>query len=390
MRSLSRTAFLIIPLLLLIAIVALSAAQGNDADSGDRAADSAADAALASGGVGPSGHFPEMRTAEDGTRHLIPLNEIQHGGPPKDGIPSIDAPRFAGSDTWDALQYNEDDLVIGVEVNGVRRAYPFQVLVWHEIVNDTIDDTALLITYCPLCGTGIVFERYIDDEPVQFGVSGKLYNSDMLMYDRQTDSYWAQLTGTAVVGELTGSVLPLYPMKIMTWQDWKESFPDSEVLTTDTGFMRDYSRDPYLGYYESSSVMFSVSATDDRLHMKERVSGIEVDGPAFGAYPDAAVIEHGPVNDVVGDTPLLVVADPHAGHSVRIFDRNVDGQVLSFSLSEDGQSLSDEETGTVWTFAGEATAGELAGTSLSELIPVKGFWFAWFAFHQETELWLPE
>ena len=383
MMSRQRVALLAIPLLLLVTTVVVFAARDDEAD-----AVSDVEAASVDSGVGPTGHFREIQIDSDGTPHLIPLNEIQHGGPPKDGIPSIDHPRFAGSDTWDELQYDDDNLVIGVEVNGIRRAYPFQVLVWHEIVNDVIDDKALLITYCPLCGTGIVFERYIDDEPVEFGVSGKLYNSDMLMYDRKTDSYWAQVTGTAVVGELTGAVLPLYPMKIMTWGDWKETFPDSEVLTTATGFMRDYGRDPYLGYYESSAVWFTVSATDDRLHMKERVTGVEVEGPAFGAYADDQIIDFGPVNDFVGETPLLVVADAHSGNSVRVFDREMDGQILTFRLSGDG--LEDEETGSTWTFAGEAVSGELAGTALTERVPVKGFWFAWFAFHQDTELWLPD
>jgi hypothetical protein len=384
-----RAALLALPLLIIAMIVVLVAARDGDRDAGSGIADASdvADASVDSV-VGSGGHFSEVQFDPDGTPHLIPLNAIQSGGPPKDGIPSIDHPRFARSDTWDALQYDDDNLVIGVEVNGIRRAYPFQVLVWHEIVNDVVDDKALLITYCPLCGTGIVFERYIDDEPVEFGVSGKLYNSDMLMYDRKTDSYWAQVTGTAVVGELTGAVLPLYPMKIMTWGDWKETFPDSEVLTKETGFMRDYGRDPYLGYYESNSVWFSVSATDDRLHMKERVTGIEVDGPAFGAYADDNVVEFGPVNDVVGETPLLVVADPRAGNSVRVFDREIDGQILTFRLS--GNGLEDVETGSTWSFAGEAVSGDLAGALLAERTPVKGFWFAWFAFHQDTELWLPD
>jgi len=382
MISVQRATLLTLPLLILITVVVLVAARGDDGDAGNDVA------AAPESEVGPTGHFREIQIDSDGTPHLIPLNAIQHGGPPKDGIPSIDRPRFAGADRWDELQYEDDNLVIGVEVNGIRRAYPFQVLVWHEIVNDVIDDKALLITYCPLCGTGIVFERYIDGEAVEFGVSGKLYNSDMLMYDRKTDSYWAQVTGTAVVGELTGAVLPLYPMKIMTWGDWKETFPYSEVLTTETGFMRDYGRDPYLGYYESNSVWFSVSATDDRLHMKERVTGIEVDGPAFGAYADEHVVEFGPVNDVVGETPLLVVADRQAGNSVRVFDREMNGQILTFRLSGDG--LEDSETSSTWTFAGEAVSGDLVGTVLNEFVPVKGFWFAWFAFHQDTELWLPD
>jgi hypothetical protein len=342
--------------------------------------------------VGPSGHFPDVQVSEDGTPHLIPLTEIRSGGPPKDGIPSIDTPQFTGSDTWNELGFNGDNLVIGIEVNGVRRAYPFQILAWHEIVNDVIDGKPVLITYCPLCGTGIAFEREIDGEPVQFGVSGQLYNSDLLMYDRKSDSLWSQITGTAVVGPLTGSVLPLYPSEIMTWDDWRRTYPDSEVLTTDTGSIRNYNVDPYSGYYSDGSLWFPVAGMDARLPVKERVTGVEVNGPVYGAYPDSAIIEHGPVNDVVGDTPLLVVADPETGNTIRVFDRRVGNgnQTLAFQVSDDGQALVDDATGSQWSFAGEAVAGELVGTRLAEIVPVKGFWFAWYAFHQDTELWLPE
>lgn len=340
--------------------------------------------------VGPSGHYDTIQVAEDGTKHLIPLSGIERGGPPKDGIPSIDNPRFVTAEDWDGFlaNYDGDGFVIGVEVNGVRRAYPFQVLVWHEIVNDTIDGVPLLVTYCPLCGTGIVFSPLIDGAPVEFGVSGLLYNSDLLMYDRLTDSYWSQITGTAVVGTLTGTRLDFYPSAIMTWDEWRAAYPDSEVLSRETGYDRNYDRDPYGGYYTHSSLMFDVSAIDERLHTKTRVTGVELDAVTFGAYPDVAVAEHGPVNDTVGDVPLLVFADPTSGNNVVAFKRTVNGQVLTFNLDDDG--LVDTETGARWSFAGEALSGPLIGAWLEPVITIKGFWFAWFAFHQDTELWLPD
>lgn len=378
----------VIPFLLFVTTLVV-ACGGNGADETGSNGPLANDAATTPT-IGPNGHFAEAQVAEDGTRHLIPLDAIRNGGPPKDGIPSIDAPRFAGADTWEKLGYNGENLVIGVEVNGVRRAYPFQVIVWHEIVNDVVDGKPLLISYCPLCGTGIVFEPEVDGEAVEFGVSGQLYNSDLLMYDRKTDSLWSQVTGTAVVGEATGAVLSLYPSEIMTWDDWQATYPDSEVLTTDTGHTRNYATDPYGDYYEDGDLWFPVSGLDARLPVKERITGVEIDGTAYGAYPDTAVLEHGPVNDTLGDMPLLVVADPDAGNTVRVFERQVEGLTLTFQVSDDGASLVDDETGSHWSFAGEATAGDLAGSRLPEVIPVKGFWFAWFAFHQDTKLWQPQ
>ncbi len=342
--------------------------------------------------LGPDGHFREIQVASDGTRYLIPRDEIQSGGPPKDGIPSIDNPQFVGSNAWDEQELDDEQFVLGVEVDGSHRAYPFQILVWHELVNDTFEGLPILGSYCPLCGSAIAFVRKIDigdsSEVVEFGVSGKLYNSDLLMYDRKTESYWSQITGTAVVGELTGQRLEFYPSELMTWGDWKRAYPDSEVLTRSTGYDRDYDNPPYDGYDASPSIWFPVTGVDDRLHAKTRVTGVEVDPETFGAYPDDAVVEHGPINDEIGGVPLLVVANPEAGNTVGVFRRDSNGRALTFAASASG--LSDAETGSVWNLDGEAVSGELAGTFLEPLITIKGFWFAWFAFHPETELWMPD
>lgn len=340
--------------------------------------------------VGPNGQYYEIQVSDDGIKHLIPLEDVLSGGPPKDGIPSIDNPQFVGSDEWDDQDFLDDMLVIGVEVSGSRRAYPFQVLVWHEITNDVFNGVPLLVTYCPLCGTGIVFVRELEgvDEPVEFGVSGKLYNSNLLMYDRMTETLWSQQTGTAVVGELTGQRLEFYPSQIMTWADWKTAYPESEVLTRETGFNRDYDDLPYAGYDQSPSIWFQVRETDDRLFAKELVTGVELDGETFGAYPDTAVIEHGPVNDVLGDTPLLVVADPKSGNNVVVFIREVAGQILTFST--EGAFLVDEETATKWDYSGLALEGALIGEQLTAILGVKGMWFSWYAFNPETELWQPD
>ncbi len=203
----------------------------------------------------------------DGVKHSIPLDKIKGGGPPKDGIPSIDDPIFAN--VQDSHFMSDFDTVIGLKINGEAKAYPLFILVWHEIVNDKVGGTPVSVTYCPLCYTNQVFERVIDGQEVEFGTSGKLYNSNLLMYDRLTDSYWSQALGTAVKGELTGYQLNLVPFDVITWGDWKKLHPDTLVLTTDTGHIRSYATDPYGNYYTEPRIMFPVENNDDRLHPKE-------------------------------------------------------------------------------------------------------------------------
>jgi hypothetical protein len=164
----------------------------------------------------------------DGVKHLIPLDKIKGGGPPKDGIPSIDNPVFV--DVSDSRFVSNSDTVIGLEINGEAKAYPLFILVWHEIVNDSVGGVPVSVTYCPLCYTNQVFERVIDGNEVEFGTSGKLYNSNLLMYDRLTESYWSQALGMAVKGELSGHQLNLIPFDVITWGDWKTLHPDTKDL----------------------------------------------------------------------------------------------------------------------------------------------------------------
>jgi hypothetical protein len=195
-----------------------------------------------------------------------------------------------------------------------------------------------------------------------------------------------------VAGELTGTRLSYYPSEIMTWQEWRETYPDSEVLTRETGYQRDYDIEPYGDYYFDDTLLFPVDSTGelfDALRLKDDVTGIEVNGPFYGAFLDEDVREVGAVNEWVGETPVLVAADPAAGGNIVVFDRMVDGRELTFAL--EGAKVVDEQTGSRWSFDGLALEGELAGERLVEIIPVKGYWFAWVAFHPETSLWtLPE
>ncbi|MBT3274402.1 MAG: DUF3179 domain-containing protein [Spirochaetales bacterium] len=285
----------------------------------------------------------EIKILNDGTKYLIHPSEIRSGGPPPDGIPSIDKPLFESVNAagkW----LGESDLVIILDLNNTVRIYPFPILVWHEIVNDTVQGVPVLVTYCPLCGSAIAYERKIDGESVEFGTSGKLYNSNLIMYDRLTESYWTQIGGRAVVGPLTGARLKPIVIHTVTWADAKARHPRAEVLSRDTGFRRVYGTDPYGSYYTEEYLMFPVDNEDRRLHPKDPVLGIEVDG-IYKAYGE---------NDF--SVPGKII-DEFEGRRVEI---------------------TTDEYGVV-TFADLSTD--------EEIVAERDFWFAWAAFHPDTLLY---
>lgn len=316
----------------------------------------------------------------NGLKHVIPLDKIKGGGPPKDGIPSIDNPKFA--EVQDSQFVSDYDVVIGLEINGDARAYPLFILVWHEIVNDNVGGVPVAVTYCPLCYTNQVFERVINGAEVEFGTSGKLYNSNLLMYDRLTDSYWSQGLGYAVTGDLTGTILKTIPFDVITWGDWKKLHPDTLVLTTDTGHLRSYATDPYGDYYTDPRIIFPVDNLDERMHSKEVILGFFEDG-IYKAYKQNDVETFTVINDDVGNTSLMLVS--LFPQNSRAFDRNLDGQILEFEFV-DGKIL-DTSTKSEWNYDGFAISGPLEGNQLSRMQMSPGFWFAWTAFHPETEVW---
>ncbi|MGI9296331.1 MAG: DUF3179 domain-containing protein [Gammaproteobacteria bacterium] len=276
----------------------------------------------------------------------IPADEILRGGPPRDGIPSIDRPKFAAVE--DAGFMREEDLVLGVAADGIARAYPIKILNWHEIVNDEIGGAPVAVTFCPLCGSGVVFRaEAADGRRLQFGVSGLLYNSDVLLYDRQTESLWSQLLRRGVSGEYAGAKLRTVPAEHTTWRDWRRRHPQTEILTTDTGAARDYDADPYAGYDKSAATYFPASPAAPReFHPKEWVLGI-VSGDAAKAYPFSQLEKNG---------------------AAEVLDA-VDGREILIHWNAEDRAARVE-----WTDGGEG--GE----------SVRAFWFAWFAFHPQTEI----
>lgn len=284
-----------------------------------------------------------IKVTPRGVKYLVDPEKLQAGGPPKDGIPSIDEPRFETVEEADT-HIEDNELVLALIYKKAKRVYPLQIMVWHELVNDVIAGDPILISYCPLCGSGIAFGRTIDGEAVEFGVSGKLYNSNLVMYDRKTNSYWTQIEGRAIVGELTGRELADVSMDTVVWRDWKKAHPDSEVLSRDTGADRPYGNDPYGNYYEDSFLFFPVEAEDDRVHPKTVIFGVEVKGK-FKAYREDDLKKEKKIKDRVG--------------GVRI-------------------ELTRDKAGTVRVKNLE---------SGDEIVKERDFWFAWYAFHPDTGLY---
>lgn len=272
---------------------------------------------------------------------LVPTEEILFGGPPKDGIPAIDKPVFVKASQARSLR--DDDRVLAITRNGISKAYPIRIMNWHEIVNDQFGDEGIAITYCPLCGSGIAFKADVAGKSLKFGVSGLLYNSDVLLFDRQTQSLWSQILAKAVTGPMKRHNLTAIPITHTSWADWRKRQPDTLVLTEETGFRRDYTGSPYAGYEKRDETIFPVRFRAQGYHPKEQVLGLLINGKAK-AYPFVELAKgSGDTKDVIDGQSILVRYN-HTHRSAEAFD---------------------------------AQGKPIAGVTL--------FWFAWYAFHPQTE-----
>ncbi len=291
--------------------------------------------------------LPAMLVAEskngfDVSNATIPASQIFRGAP-RDAIPAIDEPRFTAASKTNWLR--DDDLVFGVSVEGEHRAYPLRILVWHEIVNDEIAGQPVAVTYCPLCGTAMAFDRNIAGETLVFGVSGLLYQSDVLLFDRRSQSLWSQLGMEAVSGVHAGKGLKWRPGDLMTWKGWKDAYPESMVLSRETGHSRNYNRTPYQGYAERPETMFPFDRHRDDLGNKEWVLGVIHEGVAVAVHL-AELAERGkPLLLQVGASAIEV---RYHAHSRFATVRDPEGKVLP---------------------------------------SVQLYWFAWQAFYPETIVW---
>lgn len=281
-------------------------------------------------------------TTFDLTRHSVPLDQLVDGGPGKDGIPAILIPKFASA--ADATFLRDDDRVLGLTAGTEAKAYPIKILNWHEIVNDVIGGKAVVITYCPLCGTGMAFEADVQGQRHTFGVSGLLYQSDLLMYDHQTESLWSQVGMHAVAGPLMGEKLTPIFLEHTSWREWHTAHPSTVVLSTRTGSFRNYDRDPYAGYDESSELFFDTTHVDSRYHPKEWVIGLEIQG-VTKAYPFME---------------LRKVSSPLVDH--------VNGRRVTVCFNAASRS------------------GSVVDDDGKPFPSVTAFWFAWYAFHPDTQV----
>lgn len=354
----------------------------------------------------------------DFSKHSVPFFEIISGGVGRTGIPPIDSPLFLQVSA--GPQYMDDaDPVIALEIQGQTKAYPLDILQGHEIVNDTLNDVPVAVTYCPLCNTAIVFKRQLSGRTLDFGVSGMLRNSDLLMWDRQTESWWQQITGESIVGEMTGTKMEIIPAPIVSWKDYREAFPDGLLLSRETGITRNYDDAPYDGYDnpDGSTIPFLylteldregirggeqirnvvTRKIDDRLSPMERVLSVKLGDQAV-AYPFTALRTNPVINDSIDGQAIVVFftsgtssAFQGSGGSANrlvgatgVYIPEVDGEKLVFKM-ERGKIV-DETTGSTWSILGKATEGPLVGEKLQPVAHANHFWFAWVAFNPTTEI----
>jgi len=335
----------------------------------------------------------------DFSQQAVPLAEIISGGPPKDGIPAIDRPRFVSLDTAaDWLDPREP--VIALEVKGVARAYPLQILMFHEIVNDRIGGLAVTVTFCPLCNAAIVFKRQVNGKTTTFGTTGMLRNSDLIMYDRLTESWWQQFTGKGIVGAQTGVRLERLPSTVLSFVKFQQAFPKGMVLSKNTGYTRNYGRNPYRGYDRVGNNPFLLAdPADPRLPAMERVLGVGLKGQAR-VYAFSTLAKQPLIHDQLAGEELIVFSRPgtlsaldagiisesRSTLAASAFKRRLGKRLLSFQISE--KRIADKETGSEWNLLGRAIAGPLQGQQLTPL-PESGvhFAFAWLAFRPESTVY---
>ncbi len=335
--------------------------------------------------------------ATDFSLHTVPYSEIFSGGVPRDGIPPIDNPKFVSVAEAAAWLADQEPIFV-VTAGSQTKGYPLQIMIWHEVVNDDIGGEPVVVTFCPLCNSAITFKRTIAGAIYDFGVSGKLRNSDLVMWDRQTESWWQQLTGEAIVGEMVGTQLDMLPTQLVSFADFKTSFPNAPVLSQDTGFNRSYGSNPYRGYDTDQQPFLFAGEVDDRLQAVDRVIAVQIADEA-AAYPYKVLAQQRVVADTVAGQAVVIfwqagttsaldggsIADSRDVGATGVFDPNLDGQKLTFQWADD--AFTDDQTGSTWNIFGEATAGQLAGQQLTTVLHADHFWFAMAAFFPDVRIY---
>lgn len=327
----------------------------------------------------------------------IDLNELIDGGPGKDGIPAINNPRFV-SQTQAAGWIGDMEPVIALEIDGEARAYPIQILIWHEIVNDELSGVPVLVTFCPLCYSAIVFDRHIDGEVHEFGVSGFLRHSDMVMFDRETESLWQQFSGEALVGDYTGKELTILPSQLISFEQFREAHPNAKVLSKNTGHRRNYGDNPYAGYDDINNSPFMMrDEVPDKIRPMEKIVGVRTDSENVG-YTYSFTKEEAVHNDEVGGEPIVVfhvegmasaldnreIQNSRDDGATGVFSRKLNDEILEFEYEKN--VIRDKNTESEWDITGRAVSGELEGERLTTVLFGDYFAFAWLVFYPESRL----
>lgn len=327
-------------------------------------------------------------------KHSIEYDELLNGGPLRDGIPPIDKPKFQNMKEASSWIKNNEPLIF-VRIKDKTKAYPIQILIWHEIVNDTISDKNIVVTFCPLCNASIVFNRDIDGKTYDFGTSGLLRNSDLVMYDRQSESLWQQFTGKAIVGDLIDTELETINSSIVSFEDIKTHYPNTEILSKETGYFREYGNNPYTGYDDINQSPFMIKDDiDPRLAPMRRVATVSLNNKDK-AYSYKILRDKKVINDEFENKKLTlfykdqiasalddkVISKSKDTGSVVIYDRNIDGKIYDFYYKD---AYYDKQTNSKWNIFGKAIEGDLKGTQLKTVVHGSHFWFAWAVFKPQT------
>lgn len=334
----------------------------------------------------------------DFSKRTVDLFEIIAGGPPKDGIPAIDQPRFIdyqAADVW--LDMREP--VIALRLGKRARAYPIQILIYHEIVNDQMGGTPVAITFCPLCNAALAFDRRVNGRVLDFGTTGRLRKSDLVMYDRQTESWWQQFSGQGIVGHYAGQRLKRLSVQIVAYGDFKSAYPQGEVLSRVTGYYRPYGRNPYRGYdHIDQSPFLYFDPLDKRLPPMERVISVQMGGRQR-IYPFSLLTRQAVINDSLAGEPVVIlsregtfsaldkelISASRTIPSATAYSRRLGEQVLDF-YSQQGRLL-DRQSRSEWNLLGQAVSGPLQGNQLQALDSGVHFAFAWLAFNPDSEIY---
>ncbi len=336
----------------------------------------------------------------DFSKLTVSLDEIVSGGPGKDGIPALDRPSFETVREAGKWLAKEDPVAV-VRIDGEVKVYPLQILIWHEIVNDEVGGVPVSVTFCPLCNSTLAFRRVFDGRILDFGTTGRLRHSDLVMYDRQTESWWQQATGEGIVGEYAGRKLSFVPAPVLSWKEVRDQLPDALVLSRETGHRRPYGQNPYVEYDRRRGPIASLfrGGTDNRLPAMERVVALE-GGKHPVAIPFSLMREERVVHlEQSGERVVVFWAAGTASAldseripwgrdvgSTAVFSTKLGGQDLTFEAKGDGR-FQEKETGSLWSLTGDAIDGPLKGQRLDPVAHGNHFWFAWVVFRPETKVW---